>query len=737
LDTTVSSSSSVAAANNNHNKNNNNNERIDVLYGIDTVIKAELHFFSNSKEKIDTCMNYTGRHLAIEIPKIRKAFIDAKARGIKVRYLTEITSENISFCKELMSIIGVEELRHLDGIKGSFTLSESEYLATLILSTKIDMASQIAYSNVKDVIEHQQYIFDTLWEKAISAAEKIKEIEEVIMPIRTRLLEGQGEIIGEIMRLNNRANKLSICTAIGGMQMSYNYLFDSYRNVVDKHRKGQTKEGLRWLTNIDDKESANLVEILLQSGMLVRHTKSMLPLNFGVSDIEVALTVEKMEGGKVSQSFLISNDPLYVNHFNSLFEELWKNGIDAIYRIREIEEKEEVEFVEVISDHERASSILLDLAKSLKKEALSLMPTARGMLRMYKLGVIDHLIKASQNGAVVKIICPLTDENSYVVGKISEQAPDIRIMNSYVNAPSGILIADGSRFLQAEVKNPPAEQFSQAIGFTIYSNSKYNVNSFKSFFELLWNEHALNEELRRIDKMQKEFMNVAAHELKTPIQPILGVAEVLSCEIKDTEQLELLDIINRNAKRLKRLTEDILDVTKIESQTLQLRKELFCINELISSTVNDYLHQFGKDSDNKEGNVKLLLYNGYTKKNDLLFADKGRIAQVFDNILNNAIKFTDEGSISVTISAEGRKKKENVNDKQEVIVISVKDTGKGIDPEIMPRLFTKFSTKSFQGTGLGLYISKSIIEAHGGKIWAQNNADGKGATFYFSLPLRK
>jgi signal transduction histidine kinase len=133
------------------------------------------------------------------------------------------------------------------------------------------------------------------------------------------------------------------------------------------------------------------------------------------------------------------------------------------------------------------------------------------------------------------------------------------------------------------------------------------------------------------------------------------------------------------------------------------------------------------------------LYNAYTKKNDLLlvFADKGRIAQVFDNILNNAIKFTDEGSISVTISAEGRKKKENVNGKQEVIVISVKDTGKGIDPEIMPRLFTKFSTKSFQGTGLGLYISKSIIEAHGGKIWAQNNADGKGATFYFSLPLRK
>jgi two-component system, OmpR family, sensor histidine kinase VicK len=569
LDNTVPSSSSAA------NGSKNNIERTDLLYGANNVIKTELRFFSNCKEKIDSCMSYTRPQLAIEIQKIKKSFIDAKGRGIKLRYLAEITAENISFYKELMTIVDVEELRHLDGIKGNFMLSESEYLAPLVLFTKIE-SSQIVYSNIKEVIKHQQYVFDALWGKAISAAKKIKEIEE----------------------------------------------------------------------------------------------------------------------------------------------------------------QAEVEFVEVITDHERASSILLDLAKSLKKEALSLMPTAKGMLRMHKLGVIDHLIKASQNGAIVKIICPLTEENSDIVGKISEQAPDIRIMNSYADAPSGILIADGSRFLQAEVKNPPAEQFSQAIGFTIYSNSKHNVNSFKSFFELLWNEHALNEELRRIDKMQKEFMNVAAHELKTPVQPILGVCEVLSYEIKDTEHLELLDILNRNAKRLKRLTEDILDVTKIESQTLQLKKETFCINGLISDIVNDYLRQLGSDTENKEVNVKLL-YNESGKKNDLLavFADRGRIAQVFDNILNNAIKFTDEGSICITIRLEGKKKKQDNSDKQEVIVISVKDTGKGIDSEIMPRLFTKFSANSFQGTGLGMYISKSIVESHGGRIWAENNTDGRGATFYFSLPL--
>jgi signal transduction histidine kinase len=318
-------------------------------------------------------------------------------------------------------------------------------------------------------------------------------------------------------------------------------------------------------------------------------------------------------------------------------------------------------------------------------------------------------------------------------------------MNSYTDAASGVLIADGSRFLQAEVKDPIAEQFSEAIGFAIYSNSKHNVNSFKSFFELLWNQHATNEELRRIHKMQKEFIDIAAHELKTPIQPILGLSEVLSSKINNTEQLELLDVINRNAKRLKRLTEDILDVTKIESQTLDLKKEVFCINELIANIVKDCMYQLEKQNNNnnrKKGNVKLL-YNKCREKNDLLlvFADKARIAQVFDNILNNAIKFTEEGSISVTISVERKETKKEEDDdynekkEEEVVVVSIKDTGKGIDPEIMLRLFTKFSTKSFEGTGLGLYISKSIIEAHGERIWAENNKDGKGATFSFTLPI--
>jgi hypothetical protein len=202
-------------------------------------------------------MNYTRPQLAIALDPIRNAFVDAKNRGVKLRYITEITSENISFCKELLST--ASELRHLDGIKGNFMLSEREYLAPLILYRKGEIASEIVYSNIKELIEHQQYVFDTLWNKTISAEERIKEIEEGIEPIRTRILGNQDEIIREIKRQNNAANHLSICTAFGGIQMSYYYLFDSYRNVVDKHRKGESKEGLRWLTSIDDREAADLV----------------------------------------------------------------------------------------------------------------------------------------------------------------------------------------------------------------------------------------------------------------------------------------------------------------------------------------------------------------------------------------------------------------------------------------------------------------------------------------------
>ena len=252
---------------------------------------------------------------------------------------------------------------------------------------------------------------------------------------------------------------------------------------------------------------------------------------------------------------------------------------------------------------------------------------------------------------------------------------------------------------------------------------------------LSWNKKLVssNLKLQEKDKMQIEFINIAAHELRTPLQPILALTDLLSQGIKDNEQLHLLHMISRNAKRLKRLSDDILDITKIESNTLSLNKEQFSLDELIPEVIKDFKNNPNHKQIRFEYNN---LVNKYT-----LFADKNRISQVLSNLIENSVKFIDgKGMISVTVEKKEDDKSNHISietNTKEMIFVTVKDDGKGIDKEIMPKLFTKFVTKSFQGTGLGLYISKKIIEAHGGSLSADNNLDGKGATLCFSLPLDK
>ena len=246
-----------------------------------------------------------------------------------------------------------------------------------------------------------------------------------------------------------------------------------------------------------------------------------------------------------------------------------------------------------------------------------------------------------------------------------------------------------------------------------------------------------NQKLLLHDKIQKDFINVAAHELRTPIMPILGLSQllyekVLNKNLKQETLKESLQIIVRNSSRLHKLIESLLDVIRIESDKLRLNKERFDIYKLVNDTINDFVNKF----ENTEKNIFKVVYsddNDDGGKDGIIFvyADRDRIQEVISNLLNNAYKFTENGQIIVTI-----KKKIDYENKQ--VKIIVKDTGTGIDKEILPRLFEKFATKSEAGTGLGLYISKKIVEAHGGKIWAENNSsDDRGATFYFTLPIDK
>ena len=231
--------------------------------------------------------------------------------------------------------------------------------------------------------------------------------------------------------------------------------------------------------------------------------------------------------------------------------------------------------------------------------------------------------------------------------------------------------------------------------------------------------------------MKSTFINIVAHELRTPIQPILGLTDIIYSKIKDKEQQQLLEIIMKNANRLKRLTDNLLDVTKIEGESLMFKKEKLNLNILIPKILKDY-------TDNKLKQQTVKIVYDFKSKDDVIIveADRDRLAQVIHNFVDNALRFTTKSNNEIIfVIVDKRKDKE---EGKEEAIVSVKDTGNGISKDILPKLFSKFTTSdSNTGTGLGLYICKNIIEVHGGRTWAENDSDGKGAIFSFTLPIIK
>ena len=565
--------------------NNNISEKTEILYGPKNVMDILLQFLFKANT-IDSCGDYKGPSVAIEAYK--NLLADLKTRGIKFRYVTDITKENINYCKELIEFS--DEVRHLDGIKANFSVSETEYIATATLQ-EAKPIPQVIYSNVKDIIEQQKYVFETLWSKSIPAEQKIREIEEGLQP----------------------------------------------------------------------------------------------------------------------------------------------------------------DVIEVIQNSNRAKELYLNLVKTATKEIMLIFPTMNAFIRQDKIGVIQSIRKAVKERSVkVRILMPVSNLTENTIRYITQEYNqshqkddyydninnivtadgiddiDIRHIERMSETKATILIVDRKLSLVMELRDDSKTTFNEAIGLSTYSNSRPGVLSYIAIFDNLWIQTELyeklkeaNEQLKVHDKMQKEFINIASHEMKTPTQAILGYSELLQTHPERRE--EIIQAIQRNAARLRKLTSDLLDITRIESQSLRLNLERFNLNDFMSSVIRDCKSSLDSNNDN----IKLV-YNEPLSKGDLLIeADKGRLTQVISNLLDNAIKFTKKGTIFIT-----SEKKDNH------VIVSVKDSGDGIHPEIFPRLFSKFATKSETGTGLGLFISKSIIEAHsGGKIWAENNADGKGATFSFSLPL--
>jgi len=555
-------------------------EKTEMLIGAEITTKRVCEFFSNISKKFDACANSAAPSVAMTI--FRDAYEHMKNRGIKIRWVTDITKDNLTHCKDLTQFA---EVRHISYLNGNFGVSEIEYIAATTINEGQPIPKLI-YSDSKEMVEQQQYIFDNFWSKAIPAEQRIREIERGVEPQR----------------------------------------------------------------------------------------------------------------------------------------------------------------IEVVYDAGQALELYQSLIMSAEKEIKLVFPTTNSLVRQDKAGILFLLQEAAaaKKKCQVKVLMPNDELIRNFLPTDNSTGISTRFIEQEEGGKATILIIDSKVSLVMELKDDRKKTFHEAIGLSTYSNSKAGVLSYVSMFESLWKQTQLYEELKSNEKMQKEFINIAAHELRTPIVPILNLSELLYSNVllyfnekgqhhepeqeQQKEMLEMLEVILRNANRLHQLTEDVLDATRIESHTLKLRIERFNLNDAILSVVEDYREQIKND------NVKVI----YEVRDSitLVEADRQRLTQVVSNLLNNALKFTKEGAVTITSTIE---RKEDGDGGGEVIV-SIKDTGNGIDPEFMPRLFTKFATKSYQGTGLGLFIARSIIEAHSGRMWAENNNNDsdtkhKGATFYFTLPV--
>lgn len=547
----------------------------EILYGIENAVGRGVYFMANVKKRMDICFDHSAPSIVVEVGEYRNGYLDIRKRGGKIRAFTEITKDNIQYCKKLMKL--VDELRHLDGVKGGLAVSEKEYMATTILHEAKPL-TQVIYSNAKEVVEQQQYFFDMVWQKAIPAIEKIKEIEEGISP-----------------------------------------------DIIEAIR-----------------------------------------------------------------------DP----------KEIQRRG--------------------------------LGLFESAKSEILIIFPTANAFRRQDRAGTLSLLNKLAEkgrgiSGIQIRILTPAEDSIKEAIQKSISPKIQTRFIEPGLQTRVAILLVDKRFSLAVEVKDDTKKVSEQAMGFATYSNSESTVLSYVSIFEALWIQTVLYEQLKEHERMEKEFIDIAAHELRTPLQPIISY-NALALKNKIHKDVAMR-VIDRQARRLQKLATDLLEASRIESGNLTYKIQKIKINDTILDVINSTAittangnhHQLAKKVLGPSIKTEL----DRTNDNLEIDADQVRITEALSNIIDNAIKFTDKGIIKVESHVSIDKNK---------IEIRVSDTGCGIPKDILPRLFGKFVTKSVggktrqHGTGLGLFITKAIVTAHNGQIRAFNNNRG-GATFIIVLPI--
>lgn len=593
--------------------NDGNNGETKIIFGRDEINNLFVKSVGETADSWNITSPGEFVPLFYYMTDLRKAYKEALERGIKLRAIIKVTQDNIFYVKDGSQYFS--EVRHMDGIVGTFVVSDKHYLGTSTVLYDEGKVSgeegmnkteyptqQCIFSTSRELIHQQQKYFDILWDQAIPAVEKIKEMEKIE---NTQLNVMDNPLKVQIMLTNLLRSTtkevwllFSSCTIFEYTQRLF--------NVLTILQSFQEKIGVRIL-------------ILTNNTDPLKHSERT----------KINVTTKEGEAPLVKSSIEIRN----IENAGLTTFEVQTNTMTAI----------------------------CDRDKSLT-------------------------IKFNQD----------KDYSS-------------------------------------------VETFSQLIESGVYTTGKEPVMPSILSFERLWYQTKLIQNVEESVNLQKEFVNLAAHELRNPIQPILGLSELVYDKITDEGQKKMLNIIIKNARKLMHLTDDILDLTRIEEKILVLNREKIDLYPYLLNLTKEcqtLLHDKNNhiELEFKHNNKLLLdlknvvkdeLIEGYDKKHFEVSADQFRLSRILYNLIDNANKFTDSGIIKVLVEIC-----------ENEVKFSVINSGKAIDEEILPKLFNKYATKSFQGTGLGLYLCKNIVEAHGGKIWAENHKDPDGVTFAFTIPIK-
>jgi two-component system sensor histidine kinase VicK len=392
--------------------------------------------------------------------------------------------------------------------------------------------------------------------------------------------------------------------------------------------------------------------------------------------------------------------------------------------------------IQILSDMQRIKLLYLSMVRSAQKEVLLIFPSANAIRREEQVGIFSELQQALQRGVSIRVLTAEDDFVKVQLDDLRRKGITVRRIEAPSEAKFKLLIVDRRVSLVIETKDDTKATFEQAVGLAIFSNSNATVLPYVTIFESFWRETELYEKAKEADRLKDEFVNISAHELRNPITPIIASADFAIEELKKIKErkfdedtiarlTENLNMILRNASKLHRLSEDLLQVSKLESGTFTLHVEQVQLKQILEQAIEDAKKKAA--SQNKDVDIILdyILKSNSSQGDFILCCDGSKIIQVLYNLLDNAIKFTEKGDIVLSASMYDENN----------IVIKVEDSGPGIDPSIKNKLFEKFTSKSHNGTGLGLFLSRKIVEAHGGKIWAADKPRGNGTIFAFTMPI--